>query len=93
MAIDKYYHIQYYFPMRITIKGQVTVPQAMRERFKLHPGTEVEFIAESGGLRLRPCRRGGRPASAFETWIVKAAGSARTKRTTDQILAATRGED
>ena len=77
----------------LTIKGQVTVPQAMRERFKLHPGTEVEFVDEGGALRLRPRRRGGRAASAFETWIGKAAGSARTKRTTDEILAATRGED
>jgi AbrB family looped-hinge helix DNA binding protein len=30
--------------MTITVKGQVTIPQALRERFALLPGTEVEFV-------------------------------------------------
>jgi AbrB family looped-hinge helix DNA binding protein len=35
--------------MRITTKGQVTIPVELREQFGRHPGTEVEFIADSHG--------------------------------------------
>ena len=34
--------------MRITSKGQVTIPQSIRERLGLLPHTEVEFSVERG---------------------------------------------
>ena len=34
--------------MRITAKGQVTIPQIVRERAGLMPGTDVEFELENG---------------------------------------------
>jgi AbrB family looped-hinge helix DNA binding protein len=40
--------------MRITSKGQVTIPQAIREQLGLHPETEVEFSVERGAAVLRP---------------------------------------
>lgn len=40
--------------MRITSKGQVTIPQAIREQLGLHPDTEVEFAVEHGGAVIRP---------------------------------------
>lgn len=40
--------------MRITSKGQVTIPQAIREELGLHPNTEVEFAVEKGRAVLRP---------------------------------------
>ena len=79
--------------MNVTIKGQVTIPQALRERFGLLPGTEVEFVAEADALRIKPRKRGRRAASPFDAWLAKATGSASTKLTTDQIMATTRGED
>jgi AbrB family looped-hinge helix DNA binding protein len=39
--------------MRITSKGQVTIPQAIREELGLHPNTEVEFTVERGAAVLR----------------------------------------
>src|ERR1700682_954204 len=39
--------------MRITSKGQVTIPQELRERFGLLPNTEVEFVATPDGKELR----------------------------------------
>ncbi len=39
--------------MRITSKGQVTIPQAIRERLGLLPNTEVEFSVERGVAVLR----------------------------------------
>jgi AbrB family looped-hinge helix DNA binding protein len=91
--LDKSYRVRYYFRMKVTVKGQITIPQALRERFGLHPGTEVGFVAEADALRIQPRKRGSRMPSVFDSWLVKAAGSARTKLTTDQIMAATRGED
>jgi len=43
--------------MRITSKGQVTIPQEIRERLGLLPDTEVEFAVERGAAVIRP-RRG-----------------------------------
>ncbi|OAQ19791.1 AbrB/MazE/SpoVT family DNA-binding domain-containing protein [Thermosulfurimonas dismutans] len=43
--------------MRITSKGQVTIPKKWREKFGFLPGTEVEFIPEEGGLKLVKKRR------------------------------------
>lgn len=79
--------------MNVTIKGQITIPRALRERFGLLPGTEVEFVAEEDALRIRPRKRGRRSATPFDAWLTKAAGSANTTLTTDQIMAMTRGED
>ena len=79
--------------MTITVKGQVTIPQALRERFGLLPGTEVEFIPGDDGLRMRPRRRGRKAPTTFDGWLAAAAGSARTKLTTDELMAITRGED
>lgn len=39
--------------MRITTKGQVTIPQELRERFGLLPHTEVEFVADGHRLTIR----------------------------------------
>jgi AbrB family looped-hinge helix DNA binding protein len=45
--------------MRVTIKGQVTVPKALRERFGITPETEVEFREQRGsGARLLTRDRG-----------------------------------
>ena len=73
--------------MKVTVKGQITIPQALRERFGLHPGTEVGFVVDADALRIHPRKRGSRAATVFDAWLVKATGSARTKLTTDQIMA------
>jgi AbrB family looped-hinge helix DNA binding protein len=39
--------------MRITTKGQVTIPQDLRNRFGLLPHTDVEFVAEGSRLVIR----------------------------------------
>lgn len=79
--------------MRVTIKGQVTIPIALRERFGLSPGTEVEFVATDGALEIKPRKQTRKMASAFDHWLAKAAGSAKQGMTTDEIMATTRGED
>lgn len=39
--------------MRVTIKGQVTVPRKIRKKFGIHPGTEVEIVESQGGVVLK----------------------------------------
>ena len=76
--------------MKITSKGQVTIPQEMRERFGLHPQTEVEFASGDDGVLIRPARtKKGR----FREWLARARGSATTGITTDEVMRLTRGED
>ncbi|MDQ3523297.1 MAG: AbrB/MazE/SpoVT family DNA-binding domain-containing protein [Gemmatimonadota bacterium] len=76
--------------MKITTKGQVTIPQEIRERHGLLPGTEIEFAEADGEVRIRKVegsRRRGRRL------VAQLRGRATTKLTTDEILALTRGED
>jgi AbrB family looped-hinge helix DNA binding protein len=81
--------------MRITQKGQVTIPGPIRRKAGLLPGTEVEFVVDKKGILLRP-RKAGRRVSRREREIGDALawlrGSATIKMTTDEIMALTRGE-
>ena len=76
--------------MRITSKGQVTIPQDIRERYGLLPHTEVEFVVEGETVFLRKTDGENRRLRA---WLEQARGSADIKMSTDQIMALTRGED
>ena len=37
----------------VTTKGQVTIPKELREKFGIEPGSQVDFVAGSDGIRLR----------------------------------------
>ena len=74
--------------MRITSKGQVTIPQEIRHRLGLQPATEVEFDIVGTSVRMRKVR--GRPGRG-RGLVERMRGRATTRLTTDQILALTRG--
>ncbi len=74
--------------MRISTKGQVTIPLAIREQLGLHPGTEVEFELDEQGVLLR--RADG--LSRGEALVARLRGSALGGLSTDEIMALTRGE-
>jgi AbrB family looped-hinge helix DNA binding protein len=42
--------------MRVTQKGQVTIPLAVRRALGITPGTEVRFELDDGSARLVPDR-------------------------------------
>lgn len=77
--------------MRLTTKGQVTIPQAMRERYGLAPHTEVSFEPRADGLLIRPARAA--QVARVQRAIAKTRGSARKGLSTDQLMKLTRGED
>ena len=78
--------------MRITIKGQVTIPQAIREAASFHPGTEVEFIIGDDGLvrviPSEPLRAEQR--TRLQKAITQLRGSADCALSTAEIMALTR---
>ena len=77
--------------MRITSKGQVTIPQAIREKAGLMPHTEVEFDYDGVAVRIRPARRTKRPSRGTRI-AERLAGKGDVTMTTDEIMALTRGE-
>jgi AbrB family looped-hinge helix DNA binding protein len=77
--------------MRITTKGQVTIPQDVRERAGLMPGTDVEFEIEAGGVRLVKATRGGRRQTRGQKLVECLRGHGDFKMSTDEIVALMRG--
>lgn len=76
--------------MRITSKGQVTIPQEIRERAGLLPNTEVEFVFEKNGVRIVKARNSRRPTrGAMAVEALRHAGG--VSMSTDEIMALTRG--
>ena len=77
--------------MKITSKGQVTIPQELRERFGLLPNTEVEFVptADGKGLRLlKSAKSSGRGRALVER--LRRRGT--SKLSTDELLKMMRSE-
>lgn len=77
--------------MRITSKGQVTIPQGIREKAGLLPGTEVEFVLDGGMVHVRKVEQPLTPGRGARI-VARLAGSATVKMTTDEIMALMRGE-
>lgn len=77
--------------MKISAKGQVTIPARIREQFGMLPDTDVAFSIEGGEVVLRKIRGDGRRGKKM---IAAMAGKATNKTmTTDEIMKLTRGED
>ncbi len=74
--------------MRVTKKGQVTIPQHIREKLGITPATEVDFIEEKGRVFL--VKRKGKKAATRK--FAKLRGTATVKMTTDEIMALTRAD-
>jgi AbrB family looped-hinge helix DNA binding protein len=77
--------------MRLTSKGQVTIPQKIRELAGLKPYDEVEFEYRNKQIVVKPVKRVTNPA---EEAIALLRGSATSKLnlSADEWLEMTRGE-
>jgi AbrB family looped-hinge helix DNA binding protein len=78
--------------MRVSTKGQVTIPLAIRERLGLDPGTEVEFELDGNAVRLRRVDGLSRGAAIVAHLRERGTKARTTGMTTDEIMALTRGE-
>jgi AbrB family looped-hinge helix DNA binding protein len=78
--------------MTLTSKGQVTIPQEIREKLGLRPGTRVEFDIVGNSVRIRKAGTQDRGADLIARMRAAGRRAGRPKLTTDQIMALTRGE-
>ena len=74
--------------MKVTVKGQVTIPRHIRKNLGLHSHSEVDFIEEDGRIILVKKNKSAVATSRFRA----CRGSAETKLTTDEIMALTRSQ-
>ena len=77
------------FNMRVTTKGQVTIPQHIREKLGINPASEVDFVEENGKIILIKLQNGNAAQQKFK----KLRGIASVKMTTDEIMRHTRSEE
>jgi AbrB family looped-hinge helix DNA binding protein len=73
---------------KVTSKGQITIPKAVREQLGIGPGSVVDFErTEDGRIVLAKAGKKPRPSR-----FARLRGSAGKGMSTDEIMALTRGE-
>ena len=82
--------------MRVTSKGQVTIPLAIRERLGIQPNTEVDFTIHRGQVVLRKATGRAKQPSRGAALVARMRRVARTgtrsTMTTDELMKLTRGD-
>ncbi len=78
--------------MKITSKGQVTIPAAVREQAGLHPDLEVDIVLRNGVATIVKAD-GERGLSRGARIVARMRGRGDSGLSTDEIMALTRGED
>jgi AbrB family looped-hinge helix DNA binding protein len=71
--------------MKISERGQITIPIDLRDRFGLHQGVEVECVPHEGGILIRKRTEGAHPVDRL--W-----GLLGTGESTDDYIREIRGE-
>lgn len=75
--------------VRVTSKGQVTIPKRVRDRLDIREGTEVTFEEDNGRFFL--VRQSSR--DSWNARIDEVAGTADAGLSTAEIMRMTRGDD
>ncbi|MBN8998547.1 MAG: AbrB/MazE/SpoVT family DNA-binding domain-containing protein [Rhizobiales bacterium] len=82
--------------MRVSAKGQVTVPKELRDKIGIGEGSEVEFGLDGDVITLRRASPGsGRGLSRGQRLVKAIEGTATANRnlSTDEIMRLLRGDD
>ena len=77
--------------MQVTSKGQVTIPQEIRNRLGLLPHTKVVFELARDHARLRKAGREAGESARGRLALEALRGTADVRMSTDEIMALTRG--
>jgi AbrB family looped-hinge helix DNA binding protein len=75
--------------MKVTTKGQVTIPQHIREEFSIMPDSEVEFKVENQRIYLEKKQVLSQKTNRFRSLR----GVATVKMSTDEIMKLTRSDE
>ncbi len=70
--------------MKVTTKGQVTIPLQLRRKYRIDAHAEVDFVEEDGRIVLHVARKSESP-------FRKLLGRGDIRLSTDEILRLTRG--
>jgi AbrB family looped-hinge helix DNA binding protein len=70
---------------KLTSKGQITIPKAVRDELGLRPGDEIEFVKDNGSFRLQR-RVGPSPFHKWRGYLKELAG-----RSSDELVEELRG--
>ena len=71
---------------KVTSKGQVTIPETVRDRLGLEPGDELEFVDDGTEYRIRKEVRGESPFRRYKGYLKHLRGE-----DTDALIAEMRG--
>ena len=74
--------------MKVTQKGQITIPKKYRDRFFLKTNTKVSFQEKEDGILIKPVVNTG--LNEIKAKIEKFAGIAGKNLSTEQIMSLTR---
>ena len=74
--------------MKVTQKGQITIPKKYRDRFFLETITRVSFEEKEDGILIKPIVSSG--LNEIKAKIEKFAGTADKNLSTEQIMSLTR---
>ena len=74
--------------MKVTVKGQVTIPKHIRDKLGITPGSEVDFIEDDDHVEL--VKRKDEESARKKFGSLR--GSATVRMTTDEIMDLTRTE-
>ena len=77
--------------MKITTKGQVTIPQAIREKAGMLPNTEVTFEYVRGKVMLKRAARGKQERRSLAASLRGSAGVTSKAMSTDALMKLLRG--
>jgi len=81
--------------MRVTEKGQVTIPKSIRDKLGIVPGSEVDFVeGEPGHVELVRLEEGADTdpgVARLKKWIERVRGTGDPSVSTDDVMLATRG--
>lgn len=75
--------------MRLTVKGQITIPKKIREHLAIAPQDEVDFVVKDDQVILV---KSDRNADRFREHLKKIRCKGAVAMSTDEIMRLTRGE-
>lgn len=79
--------------MKVTTKGQVTIPLAIREELGIHPHTEVRFTVSDGVAVIEKVPDSDGGGRRGRDLVARMRGRGTIRMSTDEIMALTRGEE
>ena len=79
--------------MRVTSKGQVTIPKDVRDSAGIKPGSDVAVVFEEGVIKVLRKARTAKSTDQqdYARWLKRVRGTATAGISTEEILNATRG--